>query len=440
MSIVEFYDTSGSAHSDLNGGGPRLGANDGPIYTSADVSSDGISGSSLTDNSGNDWGIVGGGTPVAVGDYLMFDTAVQKIVVEVTAVSYVGDDDTILISPSVGASKLNKNVNVGGAWEHPDVAVALVEDLSSYFDDGSPPRINVRGNVTASGTCTLVVGWTQLVPLIVQGCEATPGDVPTTRPTWTHTNTVVDLDDFDDSIWADLHFRKTAGGNTLFDTGGADTVLMRCTLEATTGDGALLLSLALGSKVLACTLTNTGDATGRLANAMYGLGDGCIFDNGEIYYHRGPLNHCRFTDVWFTSYLGTYGGINDCTIHVAAGHDGISVDSAAIFPVIRNTIIAGVASGYAAVVSETAKFAALIGDHNFWDEANADDIQAATISLYFDGNGDVTDDPDLDANDIPKHSSPVIGAGDPLYLDIGAIQRQVGGLLAHAGMTGGING
>lgn len=415
MSFKEFYDTDGGAEDDANGGTMETGngqsyASDGPHISLADCTSN-PAGDEITNNSATGWG------QTAAGDGLCFDIAGTKQHTTCTGVA----GEVLSVSPAV-TELANKGVNVGGAWENPNIAYAIVEDLQGEFSDGTPPRLNVQGDQEFTGAIVATVQWTKLMPFVIQGYGLTPGDNPATKPVLSDTTILVNLVSYDYTIWADLHFQKTGNNaDVVFDASDETVACLRCTFEATDGTGIVFNQLGVYGTLLDCVIKNTGSAAGKLTSYMAGTCAGCRYINGQIYLQRGSLINCRGTDVYFIAAQFTYGGLYSGTINIAAGQDGVEVHTNAILPVIWNTIITGAEVGQSAAYCDDAAFSALVGGYNCWYN-DGDDI--TDIANYIDGEGDVTGDPDLDADDRPKPGSSVIGTGHPAYINIGAMAYQ----------------
>jgi len=177
MAFAEFYVTKGSSSSEVNGGGPRLGTNDGPIYTTADATSNG-DGTEITDN-------VASWTDCLVDDWLCFDTSIGDLAAwsRITNIT----DSVATVSPAVPTDTANKAVNVGGAWATIDHATSLVS-TSFVNADGDSPRVNIKYSATdyeeASGA-TVDNIFTTLIPLTISGYYSTAGDEAMNGNIWT---------------------------------------------------------------------------------------------------------------------------------------------------------------------------------------------------------------------------------------------------------------
>ncbi len=173
MAYADFLVTQGSSASDVNGGSAPSGAsdvgtNDGPLYTSADVDSDGA-GTTLTDNSGSDWGTA------AADDWLCFDTAGGKefarIVSKPTA-------STVTVTPAVSISLATETANVGGAWA---TIQHGLDTLTTAFvsASGDPPCLNIKKESAAYNEPPQSAGnFSTTVPLTISGYQTTFRDEP----------------------------------------------------------------------------------------------------------------------------------------------------------------------------------------------------------------------------------------------------------------------
>jgi len=169
MPYTEFYVTKSAGVSNLNGGGPRLGANDGPVLTltagaAGATVAEGTE-TEITDLSGGIW------TGCLIGDWLRWDTGGVAEWRRITNIG--GPVATVHAACTVGAQK---GVKVGGAWTTVDYAASSVS-TASVNAAGHPPRINVKYSATAYPEAVLVdnVG-TGAIPITFEGYETTAGD------------------------------------------------------------------------------------------------------------------------------------------------------------------------------------------------------------------------------------------------------------------------
>jgi len=169
MPYTEFYVTKGAWASNLYGGGPRLGENDGPVYflpagaggaTVAEGSE-----TQITDLSGANW------AGCLIDDWVRWDYEGVK---ELRRITNITDDvATVHAACTVGAEK---GISVGGAWETVDYAASTV---STAFVNaaGHPPRINVKYSATAYPEAVLVdYAGSGAIPITYEGYETTAGD------------------------------------------------------------------------------------------------------------------------------------------------------------------------------------------------------------------------------------------------------------------------
>lgn len=176
---TEFYVTKGASVSDVNGGGPRLGANDAPTYTLAA----GANGATATDNGADSdiedlnngaWG------DTQVDDWLCFDTGGAKEFARVIAIDVGADTDVITVSPQVTAAA-EKGCNVCGAWATIDGGgtspAANLLDSTWINAAGDPPCINVKYDVAEYHEyVTMDNTGTSAIPLRIEGYETAAHD------------------------------------------------------------------------------------------------------------------------------------------------------------------------------------------------------------------------------------------------------------------------
>ena len=164
-SHTEFYVTKGTSASDVNGGGPSLAANDAPVDTEANCSSDGA-GTSVTNDDADGW------AGSSVDDWICFDTAGAKDFARITNIA----GDVLTVTPAVTINQAAKTVNVGGAWATIDHAASTV--TTSFVNAaGSPPRVNVKYDAVAyTETVTTDNTGSAQVAISFEGYEATAGD------------------------------------------------------------------------------------------------------------------------------------------------------------------------------------------------------------------------------------------------------------------------
>ena len=170
MAYTEFYVTKGGSVSNVNGGGPNLGAGDGPVLAlvgggGAGATSDAL-GTTITDLSGGGW------AACAVDDWLCFDTAAAKEFARITNIA----GNAATVTPAVTGNQADKSCNVGGAWATLDHAGDTVSTLFVNAA-GSPPRVNIKYNVAAyAEQADFDHDGTATIPLTFEGYESSAGD------------------------------------------------------------------------------------------------------------------------------------------------------------------------------------------------------------------------------------------------------------------------
>lgn len=165
--FTEFYVTKGANASDNNGGGPSLGAQDGPVFTSLNTSSS-SDGLTLTGAAG--W--VG----ASVGDFVCFDPTGNCDYCRITNIS--GNDLTV--TPAVTPNLTIKVANVGGAWATIDHAMSTMGSggVANWVNAaGDMPRCNIKYSATSyAESAILDNSGTHEYHLIFSGYYSTPGD------------------------------------------------------------------------------------------------------------------------------------------------------------------------------------------------------------------------------------------------------------------------
>lgn len=167
MAFTEFFITGGSAAADSNGGGPRLGANDGPVYTTATATVDAGTPTTITDNSGGAW------AGVLADDWVAWNPSGSTY--EYRRVVSNNGDGTITVHASCTAAAA-RPANVGGAWS--TMATILPAVTTAFVNAaGHSPRVNLK-----SDTVHLAYGnvggnnGSSTVPITVEGFDDAPGD------------------------------------------------------------------------------------------------------------------------------------------------------------------------------------------------------------------------------------------------------------------------
>ena len=165
MGYTPFYLTHGAAANDLNGGGPRLGTDDGPVYESANVDSAG-NGLTLTDNAGSPW------SGAAAGDWLTFDIAGSQDRTQITGI----EGALAVVSTAVTASLTGKAVRVGGAYGSLDGALSVLTASMRDHTFGHPAKLNIKADSAYTGNATCDHAGSEEFPIYVAGYTSTPGD------------------------------------------------------------------------------------------------------------------------------------------------------------------------------------------------------------------------------------------------------------------------
>lgn len=164
MAFTEFYVTHGSSASDTNGGGPRLGSNDAPVYTTADSTVVAGALTTVVDNTGSPW------NGVQVDDFIAFNPSGSTYEYRrVTALAPGGDATKITVSANCTAAA-NRTTKVGGAFSTLVGAGNAVYG-TSVNAAGDKARINVK----ADSTWTTNNAWVRS-GVTIQGYGTTPGD------------------------------------------------------------------------------------------------------------------------------------------------------------------------------------------------------------------------------------------------------------------------
>ena len=176
MAFTEFYVTKGTSAADTNGGGPRLGANDGPTYSLTGGAGAGATAvdngteSDITDLNSGDWG------DTQVDDVLCFDTGGAKQFTMVMAIDVGADTNVIKVWPMVTAAA-DKSCSDCGAWATVDHAASLVEPVAFANTGGDPIRVNIGpGTYAEAAGVTIDNAGTASSYLTFEGYYATVGD------------------------------------------------------------------------------------------------------------------------------------------------------------------------------------------------------------------------------------------------------------------------
>ena len=294
MAYAEFYVTKGASAADTNGGGPNLGANDGPVLTLTNVDAVDIGGGLFTlenkDNTG--W------STTAVDDYVCWDTAGTKEFARVTGLA-VGDDSDVIsvypmvsITPGVGG----KTVNVGGAWATVDFAASNVT-INFRNAAGDGPRVNVKYNAAAyEETVTMDSAGTTAIPIVFEGYETTAGDgCPNgNRPSISTTDhLIVNARNF---IYVRNFALSTATNSKycIYNT-GAYCYFVNCTMTASAASAVGFYSSGGDCFVLNCISQNCGGYGYRLSTHNVAIGCQSLHNGGYGMYFASSgivVAHC----------------------------------------------------------------------------------------------------------------------------------------------------
>jgi len=168
MAYTDFFVTHGSSAANTNGGGPRLGTNDGPIYTTSNSTVSAEDTVTIVDNSGNNW------SGVAVDDWICWDTAGVKEFRRVDTIAPDEDATKITISAAATAGS-SKTTNVGGAWATIDFAASTMS--TTFINNASdPPRTNIKNDGNYTEKVTFDYGGSSTINLFFEGYTTTVGD------------------------------------------------------------------------------------------------------------------------------------------------------------------------------------------------------------------------------------------------------------------------
>lgn len=454
MAYTEFYVTKGASAADLNGGGPNLGASDGPIVTKTNCSSN-VGGTTITNDDVDGWGTA------AQDDWLCFDAAGVQEYVQIASVA--GDVITLATNPgTVTGSLSGKTVNVGGAWSTAQHAADTV--TTSFLNDSvdDPPRVNIgAGTYTENVQFDTNTG-SLTVPIIIQGYDSAPGDIPATRPTITQAgagDTVEVSNPVHYLTLADLIIEKTGTAGRALDSDTRTISCYRCKMILGGSSGLqALYAPASNTYFEECELVCSSSAAGsECGDAIYGLFYGCVFRvtgsaNSTITRPLGTFVNCVMVDgAGDCVKLYSNCKLLLCTVRNATG-DGLSVDATRGNLRVSNCII----TSHGAYGIDAGNGSVLGSNNNLGGGAEANTSGASTGKYYDTGHADNNADPLYVSapSDLRLQSgSPDKGTGVPTTmpgesyatsLDRGGVQRQEpaggGGLLVHPGMSGGARG
>lgn len=164
MNQTEFFITQGSAADNTLGGGPRLGTNDGPVYTTADSTVAAGSLTTITDNAGT-W------SGVQADDFISWNPSGSTW--ERRRVVSNNGDGTITVDSACTAGA-NRTCNVGGAWAT-TAAIGYVYN-TMVNAAGDNPRINIKAGTYSNAFTSYMQTGSSTVSITVEGYTTTPGD------------------------------------------------------------------------------------------------------------------------------------------------------------------------------------------------------------------------------------------------------------------------
>jgi hypothetical protein len=192
VAYTEFFVTQGTGRSAENGGGPRLGSNDGPIFTSSSATG------GIAPN--DDQITVPGGWPgTIVGDWVTFKWGGTNYHTAIITKFNAALGNVAFISPKLpaGAQGQLGSVRVGGAWDNLQNAFARLATpvasapisiwSTSSHTQRTIPRINVKYDAAAY-TISAGLGpaqwgtWPAGYGFRIEGYEKVPGDLRSDDP------------------------------------------------------------------------------------------------------------------------------------------------------------------------------------------------------------------------------------------------------------------
>lgn len=454
MAFTEFYLTQGSAASDINGGGPNLGANDGPIYSTTDVDCEAGDPTFLVDQSGSDW------SGVQVGDWLCYDTASAK---EFRRVVDLFDIPNGIIQVHRACSTgTGRYVRVGGAFATFRGAIANVGQnvTADYWPSGiATPRLNVKyesGTAYAETVAVVTADFgtpTELLPFVIEGYETTAGDLDwvttTTRtlidwgtsgvtpfkfPLWAtcvnvyltqSLSSTSNLVDASEGTFVNCHLSRQGIGRVLYNFSG---VARRCLLSNTTSANYELVSMASKGIIDSCVLIGEGSGTAaaiKISNAN------CLVANSIIMLAGNGISLSAGSTGYNASIKGN--------IIVGMANHGLQVLSnglAARFDITDNIVANNGGWGIDNGVSGTPTMYMQNCRGNFFYANTSGNYPATIIPLWSNtdlGANDPFENYAADPKDLRikttsaayrvRHDLPSGLDADASFLDAGAIQR-----------------
>lgn len=456
MAYTEFYVAKGALAADINGGGPRKGAQDAPIYNSADTTSD-VPGTSITDNLAQ-W------TGCQVDDWLCFDTAGGKEFARITAIAAA----VATVSPAVTGSQATKDTVVGGAWS--SVQHAADKVASTWVNAASdPPRVNIDAAAAFAEDIDLQQAGTLASPVTFQGYTATAGDggmaeidgdgLANHDATWDGNGQTY-------IILRDLYIHGDQAGIEGIRVLGAYCLIDRCKLK-TTGAAHTIEGNGNHLRVINTWIEDSG-ASGINVSA-YAQVDGCRVDStASVGIKLGPFSSAVGNVVNDAGAGANHYGIHsDGDVGVIAGNSVYNSADSGIFiddlvaeghGVVINNVLeecgqnAGV--GYGIEVEAADKYLQWAGYNAYYNNKDGESLNI----LHEVGAVTLTASPFTNAagNDFSLNNTAGAGAacreaGFPGalidgshtgYRDIGALQHQDagGGVPKLAGEGGGLVG
>ena len=469
MAHTEFFVTKGSAVADVNGGGPNLGTNDGPVatYANVDATDNGLGDHNLDNNNGGaGWGAT------QVGDWICYDTAAAKEYAIVVALSVGADPDVINVLTSDGASLTDLtavNVNVGGAWAAIDHGTSTI--TTGFVNAaGDPPAQYVKYSATSYAECvTFDNSFTYDVPFLVEGYETTAGD-------GCPNGNYPDVDG------------TGQGGNGVFFASGKNYISIKNFYAHSTTAGMLGIYFATsyngvienvkvsvgasaigfyifyaGFRLVNCWCAASGGHGFHFYQANGAFG--CRSDNagGYGFYSQNVYNdfcHCIANtpndDGFYVTGLGMT--MVGCATYNSTTGSGVRLDDTAggYQPAIVNCVFEG--NNQYGIESDVL-YAGYENWNGFYNNAQGnrlnvltsgpDDVEQSAGSFFTNAAGG-----DFSLNDTAGRGALLRNAGFPGtlidgvnigYADIGALRHEDpagggGGLLVHPGMSGGPRG
>jgi len=450
MATTNFHITGGSAASDVNGGGPRLGTNDGPtLALTTNVTAVLVSGTTYTlentDNTG--WG------DTAIDDCGTWDAGGTKERFKVTALAVGGDTDIIQVTAFASITVASaKSVNICGAWAN-DLALTFL--TTAYVNAAAdPPKLNIKGNASITLSTARITGTSTVgVPIAIAGYSASAGDLEaetwpvahgaagflttTGYPTLTLGTNALTLGDFTGLYCCIV--ASSRAGNAIVRGQNVSNFRVRCVNTANSGSAACVSS-GTGGTHLDCEYSTSGASSG----AVIGGGTNDVFETCRITSVSGDLIstsaailalRCLFYGIASgKTGINSSGSnnrvrVHDCTFNGTSAGVGVSYTGAtpggALLEVV-NCQFTNLATGVAKLLA--ISIAGTFYNNRFRDctpytgwlvNAGVNDVTTDSddATEYVDAAGDP---PDLHL----KSGAYGLGVGLPIGTDIGAWQRE----------------